>query len=421
MAASTSISGSVPQICWSSLRDTERSSYSRRSRFNLILPRPSPTCPTVSRFDAGRYQSIVCRRRRRWPHDVGFGGSGSDNRKSYTRKRCTSMLDEQVIEAPLSDQYKRISCSHNHHRSRPNIKRFSPRIFLDKSTFHLSKHTLDNVLVKQFHVPCATVGPDEPHAASTTWPDGILEKQGFDLLDPEIGRAGLEGFLISELPSHPKLYRGQLKNGLRYLILPNKVPPNRFEAHMEVHVGSIDEEDDEQGIAHMIEHVAFLGSKKREKLLGTGARSNAYTDFHHTVFHIHSPTSTKDSDGDLLPFVLDALNEIAFHPKFLASRVEKERRAILSELQMMNTIEYRVDCQLLQHLHSENKLSKRFPIGLEEQIKRWDADKIRKFHERWYFPANATLYIVGDIDNISKTIYQIEVSDKYFSIINSMC
>lgn len=74
-----------------------------------------------------------------------------------------------------------------------------------------------------------------------------------------------------------------------------KVMVFRFEAHMEVHVGSIDEEDDEQGIAHMIEHVAFLGSKKREKLLGTGARSNAYTDFHHTVFHIHSPTSTKVS------------------------------------------------------------------------------------------------------------------------------
>jgi predicted Zn-dependent peptidase len=80
---------------------------------------------------------------------------------------------------------------------------------------------------------------------------------------------------------------------------------------MEVHAGSIDEEDDEQGIAHMIEHVAFLGSKKREKLLGTGARSNAYTDFHHTVFHIHAPTTTKDSD-DLLPSVLDALNEVHF-------------------------------------------------------------------------------------------------------------
>jgi predicted Zn-dependent peptidase len=68
---------------------------------------------------------------------------------------------------------------------------------------------------------------------------------------------------------------------------------NRFEAHMEMHVGSVDEAEHEQGIAHMIEHVAFLGSKKREKLLGTGARSNAYTDFHHTVFHVHSPVTTQ--------------------------------------------------------------------------------------------------------------------------------
>lgn len=77
------------------------------------------------------------------------------------------------------------------------------------------------------------------------------------------------------------------------LILSSDLLDFRFEAHLEVHVGSIDEEEDEQGIAHMIEHVAFLGSKKREKLLGTGARSNAYTDFHHTVFHIHAPTTTK--------------------------------------------------------------------------------------------------------------------------------
>lgn len=74
--------------------------------------------------------------------------------------------------------------------------------------------------------------------------------------------------------------------------------------------------------------------------------------------------------------------------------------------------------QLLQYLHSENKLSKRFPIGLEEQIKKWDADKIRRFHERWYFPANATLYIVGDIDDIPKTVNHIEVCD--CSFINDM-
>ncbi|KAL8474428.1 hypothetical protein ACS0TY_031045 [Phlomoides rotata] len=320
-----------------------------------------------------------------------------------TRRRFSSKFNELRPQPRLLDSSHQVSCFHSFKRKQIGLNRFTSGFFVDKSSFHLQKNLLDNA-----NVPRASVGPEEPHAASTTWPDGVTEKPGLDLLDSEAERIEFENFLKFELPSHPKLHRGQLKNGLRYLILPNKVPPNRFEAHMEVHVGSIDEEDDEQGIAHMIEHVAFLGSKKREKLLGTGARSNAYTDFHHTVFHIHSPTSTQESEGDLLPVVLDALNEIAFHPKFLASRVEKERRAILSELQMMNTIEYRVDCQLLQYLHSENKLSKRFPIGLEEQIKKWDADKIRKFHERWYFPANATLYIVGDIDDIPKTVNDIE-------------
>ncbi|KAL5975446.1 hypothetical protein ACLOJK_019768 [Asimina triloba] len=441
-------------------------SSSYRTRFGFPSPSLSAICKPSARFDLPR-SSLRCRQRLQYE-----GGTGSlQIHKNITWKKCVPLVDRS-IPCPVSSlvrQHRRMSCLQNHGRRKQCLERLEPRVLLDKSTFPLEKHArsrnsvdLDVILnssavgkgnklitykswntieVKPLYIPQATVGPDEPHVASTAWPDTALEKRGLGLWDGETEKADLEAFLNSELPSHPNLYRGQLKNGLRYLILPNKVPANRFEAHMEVHVGSIDEEDDEQGIAHMIEHVAFLGSKKREKLLGTGARSNAYTDFHHTVFHIHSPTRTKvlefmakstkgpfvcnakkDSDGDLLPFVLDALNEIAFHPKFLASRVEKERRAILSELQMMNTIEYRVDCQasgkilmlfllsliLLQHLHSENKLSKRFPIGLEEQIKKWDADKIRRFHERWYFPANATLYIVGDIDNISKTIYQIE-------------
>ncbi|KAF5796210.1 putative protein kinase RLK-Pelle-RLCK-VIIa-2 family [Helianthus annuus] len=73
---------------------------------------------------------------------------------------------------------------------------------------------------------------------------------------------------------------------------------------MQIHAGSIDEDDDEQGIAHMIEHVAFLGSKKREKLLRTSACSNAYTEFHHTVFHIHSPTSMQEYNAKLSDFGL---------------------------------------------------------------------------------------------------------------------
>lgn len=167
-----------------------------------------------------------------------------------------------------------------------------------------------------------------------------------DLVVAEQEQQQLEQFLESRLPMHPKLYRGVLGNGLRYVILPNSVPPNRFEAHLEMHAGSVDEEEHEQGLAHLVEHVTFLGSRKREKLLGTGARSNAYTDFHHTVFHVHAPCTMQGSEEPMLPMVLEALHEIAFQPRFLPSRIDKERRAVLSEAQMMNTIEYRVDCQV---------------------------------------------------------------------------
>jgi len=105
----------------------------------------------------------------------------------------------------------------------------------------------------------------------------------------------------------------------------------------------------------------------------------------------------------MLPLVLDALHDIAFAPPLLDARVEKERKAVISEGQMMNTIEYRVDCALLAHLHWENALGKRFPIGLAHQIAGWAPAALRAFHARWYFPANATLYIVGDFGSDDAT------------------
>ncbi|ONK70206.1 uncharacterized protein A4U43_C05F31360 [Asparagus officinalis] len=340
----------------------------------------------------------------RWTH-----GGAKIELQANTRLFCSWKNHDQRINGKgalglSTEHHQSLACFRSRKLCRGHAIRQAGS-FRNKPTFSIHRHPFWSNARKSVQIAYAALGPDEPHVANTAWSEALLDKPSIWVSEAE--KTEIEGVLSSPLPPHPKLHRGQLKNGLRYIILPNKLPANRFEAHMEVHVGSINEEEDEQGIAHMIEHVAFLGSKKREKLLGTGARSNAYTDFHHTVFHVHSPTTSKASE-DLLPSVLDALDEIAFHPKFLASRVEKERRAILSELQMMNTIEYRVDCQLLQHLHSENKLSKRFPIGLEEQIKKWDADKIRKFHERWYFPANATLYLVGDIDDVPKAVEQIK-------------
>lgn len=223
-------------------------------------------------------------------------------------------------------------------------------------------------------------------------------KQRWPLLAPVQALAESDYLKDIVLENHPNLEIGKLRNGLRYVILPNVSPPNRFEAHLEVHAGSVDENKDEQGIAHLVEHVTFLGSKKREGLLGTGARSNAYTDFHHTVFHVHAPHANANNGRPMLPAVLDALTEIAFEPEMLPARIEKERKAVTAEAQMMNTIEYRVDCQLLQYLHWENALGCRFPIGKMDQVQKWQREEIMNFWEKHYYPENATLYVVGDVD-----------------------
>ena len=102
------------------------------------------------------------------------------------------------------------------------------------------------------------------------------------------------------LPEDPHLVRGALSNGLRYSILKNKVPPKRFYVNLEVHAGSVDETEDQQGLAHFLEHMLFLGSEAyphpddiRKVLTRLGmsqlADANAYTDFRSTVYTTSAP------------------------------------------------------------------------------------------------------------------------------------
>lgn len=107
----------------------------------------------------------------------------------------------------------------------------------------------------------------------------------------------LDDVLRQPLPEHPLMKTGVLPNGLRYIILPNASPPERFETHLEVFAGSADELDKQQGMAHLVEHIAYMGSRKRERLFGTGSQTNAYTDFHHTVFYASCPVLTPPGWG----------------------------------------------------------------------------------------------------------------------------
>jgi secreted Zn-dependent insulinase-like peptidase len=98
----------------------------------------------------------------------------------------------------------------------------------------------------------------------------------------------------------------------------------------------------------------------------------------------------------MLPRALEALCDV-LEAKVEKSRLEKERAAVLSEMTMVNTIDYRVECQILAALHSENMLSRRFPIGKEALIKAWTVDDVKAFHAAHYWPDNAIVYVVGDV------------------------
>jgi len=221
------------------------------------------------------------------------------------------------------------------------------------------------------------------------------------------GKSAVDGELSSPpLPFHPSVKSGVLSNGFSYVFLPNRSPPGRFEAHLQVFSGSADELEPQQGIAHLTEHVAYMGSRKRERLFGTGSQTNAYTDFHHTVFYAACPTLAPGRSGaPMLPMALDALCDV-MEARCDPARIEKERQAVLSEMTMVNTIEYRVECQILSTLHRENRLAKRFPIGKESLIRAWKQDDVKTWHRTHYRPDNVLLYVVGDLDPrfVEKTI-----------------
>jgi hypothetical protein len=212
-------------------------------------------------------------------------------------------------------------------------------------------------------------------------------------------RVDNNGKSVQSLVKHKGLVEGTLSNGLAYKILPNSVPSGRFEAHLEVLSGSIQELESQQGMAHLLEHVAYMGSPKRQLISGTGSRTNAYTDFHHTVFFAGCPTQTPDQfwKRPMMPMALDALLDV-MTCTVDDDRLEKERAAVLSEASMVNKMEYRVECQILSALHSENRVSRRFPIGKENLIRTWKKEDLQLYHNTHYRPDNVVLFVVGDVD-----------------------
>jgi zinc protease len=171
-----------------------------------------------------------------------------------------------------------------------------------------------------------------------------------------------------------------------------------------VDAGSILEEEDQLGVAHLVEHMAFNGTEKynQQEIIAYfesigmrfGADLNAYTSFDETVYMINFPAD----DQDILDQTLDVVDQWINHVSFDPEELEKERGVVMEEWRRSQSAEARVREQQRPYLYKDSLYAERVPIGKPELIAGVSRDRVIDFYRKWYHPANTTLVMVGDMD-----------------------
>ena len=209
----------------------------------------------------------------------------------------------------------------------------------------------------------------------------------------------------SDLKADASIRFGVLANGMRYAIMRNATPPGQVSMRLRFDVGSLMERDDQQGLAHFLEHMAFNGStnvptrgdmvKDLERLgLAFGADTNAGTDFANTTYTFDLPKS----DDQSVDTSLMLLREIAGNLSLDQAAMDQERGVILSEERLRDTPSFRIAKQQYAFTMDGQRPPQRWPIGLVPVIQGAKADLIADIYHHYYRPERATLVIVGDID-----------------------
>ena len=206
------------------------------------------------------------------------------------------------------------------------------------------------------------------------------------------------------IPIGPQVKTGRLANGLSYFIHKNNRPEKHVELRLVVKVGSVMEDDDQQGLAHFTEHMAFNGSahfKKHELVsylqsIGVkfGADLNAYTSFDETVYILPIPTDKKEN----LETGFQVLEDWAQGVQMLDVDIDKERDIILEEARLGKGANDRMNKQLWPEVFNGSKYAERLPIGKESIIKHFTYDAIKRFYADWYRPNLMAVIVVGDIE-----------------------
>lgn len=206
------------------------------------------------------------------------------------------------------------------------------------------------------------------------------------------------------LPFDPAVHRGVLDNGLQWFVEHNGRPSGRAEIRLIVRVGSILEEEEERGVAHYLEHLAFNGTRNfpgrslvawLEGLgMRFGADLNAYTGFDETAYLLQVPTD----DLGVVARAFDVLRDWADGIVFDDEECERERGVVLEEWRQSGGLSERLQAATVPQVFYGSRYVNRLPIGGEEAIQSLDCDKARRFYERWYRPELMGVIVVGDLD-----------------------
>jgi zinc protease len=223
-------------------------------------------------------------------------------------------------------------------------------------------------------------------------------------IEPPARDPSPDPMLDEPLQQDPRLLSGTLPNGLRYHILQHANPPERISMWMHIRVGSLQESDDERGIAHYLEHLAFCGSDNFppgtvvstfESLgLTFGRHQNASTGFEQTNYQIALPDNSPEKFEKALLFFADVNGRLAIHP----DEIERERRVIHQEKASRSSPQQRVLEEVYRRMTPGTIFGERLPIGTEETINSLAEADFRRFYQNWYTPANTVLTVVADLD-----------------------
>ena len=206
-------------------------------------------------------------------------------------------------------------------------------------------------------------------------------------------------------PLDPAINYGKLKNGLTYYIRENSTPKDKVVMRLFVKTGSVMEEDHQRGLAHLIEHMAFNGSKNfpQKKIdeylssigLNLGSHYNAHASFFETVYKFEIPTNNKKNVETAIQILADIAKNLDLTPEAF----ERERKIVEEEYRTDIGGDKRYYDELSKFIFKNSLLLDRKPIGDIEVIKNFKYEDAISYYKKWYQPERMGLFIIGEIQS----------------------